>query len=225
MGEGLRVSTASCLGVGVDSLHGGPVDRAGEVSAHRVEQRLHADVFQRRTAQDRLQDALQRANAQQPADVVGRDRLLFDVFREHGVVEHGHLFEQLGPPFVGQVAMIFGNLGDLEFGPLRGFVEIQGLHLDQVDDAAKGRWVGMRPGPDGDANRHRVGGQPRFDLQERPLEIGADAVHLVDEADARHAVFVGLPPDRFALRLDPLAGAEDDDPAVEDAQRCVRPRR
>ena len=33
-------------------------------------------------------------------------------------------------------------------------------------------------------------------------EIGADAVHLVDEADARHAVLVGLAPHRLGLRLD-----------------------
>jgi hypothetical protein len=32
----------------------------------------------------------------------------------------------------------------------------------------------------------------RDDLIERALEVRADAVHLVDEADARHAVLVGL---------------------------------
>ena len=36
-----------------------------------------------------------------------------------------------------------------------------------------------------------------------PLEVGADAVHLVDEGDARHAVAVGLAPDRLGLRLTP----------------------
>jgi hypothetical protein len=34
------------------------------------------------------------------------------------------------------------------------------------------------------------------------LEVGADAVHLVDEADARHAVLVGLAPHGLGLRLD-----------------------
>ena len=33
------------------------------------------------------------------------------------------------------------------------------------------------------------------------VEVGADAVHLVDEGDARHAVVVGLAPHRLGLRL------------------------
>ena len=33
------------------------------------------------------------------------------------------------------------------------------------------------------------------------VEIRADAVHLVDEDDARHVIFVGLAPDGFGLRL------------------------
>ncbi len=51
--------------------------------------------------------------------------------------------------------------------------------------------------------------QPADNLIERPLKVGPDPVHLVDEADARNAVLVGLPPDGFALGLDPLHGAEN----------------
>ena len=52
-------------------------------------------------------------------------------------------------------------------------------------------------------------------------EGGAGAVHLVDEADARHAVLVGLTPDRLRLRLDTGDGIEHDDAAVEHAQRAL----
>ena len=51
------------------------------------------------------------------------------------------------------------------------------------------------------------------------LEVGADAVHLVDEADARHVVLVGLAPHRLGLRLDTGDRVEHRDRAVEDAQR------
>ena len=53
----------------------------------------------------------------------------------------------------------------------------------------------------------------------RRVEVGADAVHLVDEADAGDAVRVGLAPDRLGLRLDAADGVEDGDGAVEHAQR------
>ena len=67
----------------------------------------------------------------------------------------------------------------------------------------------------------RVGLQLRLDLLERPLEVGADAVHLVDEADARHAVLVGLTPHRLRLRLDARHGVEHRARAVEHAQRAL----
>ena len=57
------------------------------------------------------------------------------------------------------------------------------------------------------------------DLLETRVELGADAVHLVDEADPRDAVLGRLPPDGLALRLDPLDGREHDDGAVEHAER------
>ena len=55
----------------------------------------------------------------------------------------------------------------------------------------------------------------------RPLEVRADAVHLVDEADARHAVLVGLAPDGLRLRLDAGDRVEHGDRAVEHAQRAL----
>ena len=52
-------------------------------------------------------------------------------------------------------------------------------------------------------------------------EVRADAVHLVDEADARDAVLVGLAPDGLGLRLDAGDRVEHADGAVEHAQRSL----
>ena len=49
------------------------------------------------------------------------------------------------------------------------------------------------------------------------VEVGADLVHLVDEADARHVVLVGLAPDLLGLRLHAFLAVEDGDGAVEHA--------
>ena len=54
-----------------------------------------------------------------------------------------------------------------------------------------------------------------------PVEVRADAVHLVDERDARDGVLVGLAPDGLGLRLDAGDGVEQRDRAVEDAQRAL----
>ena len=100
-----------------------------------------------------------------------------------------------------------------------GLVE-QGLHRDQVDQPLELAHRPLGPGADGDLDGDRVAlEQPLLDLVEDPLELGADAVHLVDEADPRDAILGRLPPDGLALRLDPLDGREHDDGAVEHAER------
>jgi hypothetical protein len=87
------------------------------------------------------------------------------------------------------------------------------VHLDDVDDAAEVLLLADRKldrsGVRTEAVDHRLDGRE---------EVGADAVHLVDEGDARDAVAVGLPPDRLGLGLHPRHGVEDGDGAVEDAQ-------
>ena len=62
----------------------------------------------------------------------------------------------------------------------------------------------------------------RSTIISRPrIEVGADAVHLVDEGDARDAVLVGLPPHGLGLRLHAADRAEQGDGAVEHAQAAL----
>ena len=76
-----------------------------------------------------------------------------------------------------------------------------------------------------DADRELHDGRDRVeavaDHLDAALEVGADAVHLVDEAEARHVVLVGLAPHRLGLRLDAGDRVEHRDRAVEDAQRAL----
>ena len=55
----------------------------------------------------------------------------------------------------------------------------------------------------------------------REVEVGADLVHLVDEADARNVVLVGLPPDLLGLRLDAFLAVEHGDGTVEHPQAAL----
>jgi hypothetical protein len=73
-----------------------------------------------------------------------------------------------------------------------------------------GSWIGTALAP----RRSRI-------IVDAALEVGADAVHLVDEADARDVVLVGLAPDRLGLGLDAGDGVEHRDRAVEHAQRAL----
>ncbi len=92
----------------------------------------------------------------------------------------------------------------------------QRAHPHQVDDAAE---VGLDAPRQLDDERRRA--EPVGDHVHAAVELGADPVHLVDEADPRYAVPVGLPPHGLGLRLHAGHGVEDRDRAVEHPQRAL----
>ena len=67
-----------------------------------------------------------------------------------------------------------------------------------------GNWIGMTFAP----RRSSI-------VLHGEVEVGADLVHLVDEADARDLVLVGLPPDLLGLGLDALLAVEHGNGTVE----------
>ena len=74
-------------------------------------------------------------------------------------------------------------------------------------------------GADRQLDTDRAAADLGVDLFDATGEVSADLVHLVDEHDARHVVFVGLTPDGLGLRLDALIAVEHAYRAVEHAQR------
>ena len=75
--------------------------------------------------------------------------------------------------------------------------------------------------PIGTCSDERSRAEAAHDRLDAAVEVGAGAVQLVDEADPRHAVLVGLTPHRLGLRLDAGDTVEHGDGAVEDAQRAL----
>ena len=138
------------------------------------------------------------------------------VLLEDLVVDFADLLDQLLAIVLRLVQHVGRNLADDVVGAHRLVLVGDRLHLDEVDHAEE---LVFRA--DGELNRDRVGFELGDDLIERALEVRADAVHLVDEADARDAVLVGLAPDGLGLRLDAGDRVEHGDGAVEDAQRAL----
>ena len=141
------------------------------------------------------------------------DRLVLQERLHDGVVVVGDGLDQA-------VAVIGRELAELTGGrlllPLHAErVDVaHGLHAHEVDDAFE---AVLR------ADRHvhgdRVGAEAVDHRLHRVEEVGADAIHLVDERDPRHGVLVGLAPDGLGLRLDAGDGVEHGDRAIEHAQR------
>src|SRR5439155_27184652 len=93
-----------------------------------------------------------------------------------------------------------------------------GLHLDQVDDAHEPGLASPRELDDQGVRVEALLHHPHG-----AAEVGAGAVHLVDEADPGHSVPVRLAPYRLGLRFDAGYGVEHADRAVEHAKRPLHP--
>ncbi len=209
--------------VGVDAGNGGHVERRRQKVDNRVEQRLDALVLEGRSADDRHERALSLL-ADRAVDALANRRLDFrfgrlfaaEVLLENLVVGLADLFDQLLAIVLRLVHHVGRDLADDVVGAHRLVLVGNRLHLHEVDDAGKMVFRSDRQ-LNGDGIRFELGD----DLVEGALEVRTDAVHLVDEADARHAVLVGLAPHGFRLRLDAGHRIEHGDRAVEHAQRAL----
>ena len=72
-----------------------------------------------------------------------------------------------------------------------------------------------------DLDGNRVATEALDDRLDCGKEIGADPVHLVDEANPGHPVLVGLTPHRLGLGFDAGHGVENGDGTVEHTQRSL----
>src|SRR4051812_6629269 len=224
-GEGLRrvgVTLDDLLLVAhVVALDRGHVERRREVVHDRVEHRLDAAVLERRTAHDGVDLALDGELADRALDLLGRELLAAEVLLEQRVVGLGDRLHQLVAVLLGPLAQVGRDLLDL-VGGAEGHVALrvagpdQGAHVDEVDDADE---VALRA--DGQLDDQRLRAEALDDGVDRVVKVGAELVHLVDEADARHVVLVGLAPHRLGLGLNALLAVEHGDRAVEHTERAL----
>ena len=145
-------------------------------------------------------------------DLLDRELLALEVLVGQVVVHLGDGLDHDVAVLLGLGGEVGRDVGDLDV-VAEVVAVVDRLHLDQVDDALE-----LVLAADRDLDRHGVRAEAVLDRVDAAPEVGAGAVELVDEAEARHAVAVGLAPDRLGLGLDAGHAVEDDDRAVEHAE-------
>ena len=204
------------LGARVDAVHRRHVERARQVVDDRVEQRLDALVLEGGARQDRRDRVVERRGAKRPLQHLRRDRaLVLEIGLHQLVVVVGDRVDQLVVVLLGLLDQLGRDLADVDL-----LAEVvrpgERAHLDEVDDAAE-----VLLAADRQVNGHRARAEAIDHRLHGGEEIGARAIHLVDEGDARNLVVVGLAPDGLRLGLDARDGVEDRDRAVEHAQASL----
>ena len=218
--RGLVVGLAGLglLGLGVRALDGRNVKRAGEVVDDGVEELLDALVLVGGAHEDEVELVGDDTLAQGGLELVDGNLLLHEDLLHQVVIEVGGGVEEL-------LTLGLGDLGELIGDGVHGlrvdhalvvFLEVPGGHGDQVDEAPE-----LVLGAHRDLSGDGVGVQTLLHRIDGVEEVGADAIVLVDEGDARDVVVVGLTPHGLGLGLNAGDGVEDGDGTVEDAQGAL----
>src|SRR6185437_4378880 len=203
-------------GLGVEAPDAGDIQGRRQIGDDGVEQGLDALVLEGGAAHHREELHGDDRAAEGGAQLVGGEGLAVHVLLEQGVVALDDLLDHLLAVVVGDLGHLGGD-GSGVVGGAQGFIAVgDGLHGHQVHDAAEAVFVA-----DGDLDGDGGGVEAGADGAEGVGEVGAGAVHLVDEADAGDAVLVGLAPDGLGLGLDAVDAIEEGDGAVEDAEGAL----
>ena len=207
------------LALHVDALGGRDVDRRRQVVDDRVEHGLHALVLERGAAEHRHELERERAGADRGLDLVDGELLVVEVLLQQVVVDVRDRLEQLvararrrRPAYSAGMSTTsnFAPSVSSSSGHTMAFIATRSMTPRKSLSAPIGSWTTAGTA----SRRSRI-------IVDAALEVGADAVHLVDEAEPRHVVLVGLAPHRLGLRLDAGDRVEHRDRAVEDAQRAL----
>ena len=188
---GVGLADFLLFGLRIDTLHVVDVQGAGQVVDDGVKQGLHALVLERRATHHGANAKVKRSLADLADDFFGGDAVgVFHVLLKQRLVVFDGALDEAGAVVRNHVLHVFGNLNLVEHGTVVHFFPSVRLIPNQVNNTDE-----VVFGTDGQLDGDRSSVELLADLVHHLKEIGACAVHLVDVADTRDVVFVGLVPD------------------------------
>ena len=199
------------------ALDGRHVFRRRQVIDNAVQHRLNALVLEGGTAEDREGFLGDGELTHASADVfLGQVAVLEELVHEV-VVGFGSGFHELLVVLLSLVLEVVRDLSGVVLGAeLLGAVPHVSLHLNQVDNASE-----VVLGTDRQLHHDRSSAQLLLDGVDGVVEVRAQLVHLVDEADTRNAVLVSLTPHGLGLRLHAFLAIEHGDSTIEHTQGAL----
>lgn len=189
---------------------------SGQVGDDGVQQRLDAAVAEGRAGQHGHEFVGDGRGTQAGAQRVDRGAFAAQPGGQQRVVALDDRFDQARAGGLGCGQQLGRNFGHARGRRRIVAVPDEGVHVEQVHDAAE-----FRLGADRQLQRQHARTQAFLHRRGDAQEVRARAVQLVDEGDARYAVFVGEAPVGLGLWFDAGHAVEDDDGTVEHAQRAA----
>ncbi len=206
---------------GIVTDHRRDVERVRQEVNNSVKHRLDTAVLEGRTTEDRVELRVDGHLADAGFDLFEGEFFTFEVLLHELFGSLGHSLNELCTVLFGLRLEVRRDF--LHFvGSAHGDVTLsvarpnQGAHFEEVNNTDE-----VVLSTDGQLHDQRLGTKAGDDGVYGEVEVSAQLVHLVDEADTRNVVLVSLAPNSLGLRLHAFLAIEHCDCTVEDAQGAL----
>jgi hypothetical protein len=183
-----------------------------QVIKYAVEHGLHTAVLVSGAEEHRHEREVERGAADGRLKLLRRRLLLHEEHLSHLVVHLGQLLQQRGAQLGDLLCELGGDFGG-HGGVVVVLVKHDDAHFHDVDDTLQ---IVLQP--DGCLDQSGVEAEFFPKIANHALGIGAHAVQLVDERDARHIVALHLPVHSHSLRLHSRYAAQHQNGTVQHTQ-------
>ena len=192
------------------------IERRGQIIDHRIQQRLDTFILECSSNHNRKQLQSNRRLAERLLQFIRGNCFAFQKFMENLVVVFGNGFHQLRMERLRLFLQLGGNLNRLVSRANRLIRPDHSLHRDQINHAAEFIFLSDR-----NLNRDRLGIEALAQRVDGMLEISTHLIDLINEANSRDAILIGLAPDFLRLRLHSMDRVKHCNRAVKHAQRTL----
>src|SRR5579864_7282354 len=200
--------------VRIRAFHFACIKRRREIINYSIEQRLHALVFESGADNHRKQFQIDGGLAQRRAQFLWGNSLALQKLVQDFVVILSNRLDQLGVKRFSFLLKLGRNRARRIFGSDRVILPDNRLHFDEVNYAFEFVFLA-----DGDLDGNGLGIETFPNCIDGMFKIRAHLIDLINEANSRHAVLIGLAPDFFRLRLHAVDGVKHSNRTVEYPQR------
>ena len=202
----------------IETDDGRNVLRARQVVDDGVQHRLNTLVLEGGAAEHRIGFTVNGELTDAATDLVLSQFAGLEILLKQLFVGFCDLVEQLCTILLGLVLQIGRDVGSVVVSAhvAGNVVPDVSLHTNQIDNASE-----VVLSADRQLHDKRGRAQLGFDGVDGVVEVSAELIHLVDEADTRNAVLVSLTPHGLGLRLHTFLTVEHGNGTIEHAQGAL----
>ncbi len=202
----------------IETDDGRNVLRARQVVDDGVQHRLNTLVLEGGAAEHRVGFTVNGELTDAATDLVLSQFAGLEILLKQLFVGFCDLVEQLCTILLGLVLQVGRDVGSVVVSAhvAGNVVPDVSLHTNQIDNASE-----VVLSADRQLHDKRGRAQLGFDGVDGVVEVSAELIHLVDEADTRNAVLVSLTPHGLGLRLHTFLAVEHGNGTIEHAQGAL----